>query len=78
MRRMVPDSIRALVLDGTWRVGEKGTEKFKPDILDARMEGFRVVFISLVPLMGLCLLASFFIADVILKGDAKKEFQGKG
>ncbi|KID83331.1 hypothetical protein MGU_09422 [Metarhizium guizhouense ARSEF 977] len=73
----VPDSLRVRVLDGTWRIGEKSTEQFESDILDARMEGFRAVFITLVPLMVLCLLASLFVADVILKGDAGKE-ESKG
>lgn len=77
MQGKVPDSLRARVLDGTWRVGEKGTERFENDIMDARMEGYRVVFIMLVPLMGLCLLASFFVADVVLKGDVKKAGDGE-
>jgi MFS family permease len=73
LRQTVPSSLRERVLDGTWRIGEKGTEEFQSDILDARMHGFRIVFIIAVPLMALCLLASLFVADLVLKGDAKKE-----
>lgn len=46
---------------------------YEPDILDARMEGFRIVFIIMVPMMVACLFASLFVADVILKGDARNE-----
>jgi hypothetical protein len=73
LRGTVPDSLRARVMDGTWHIGEIGTEDYESDIIDARMKGFQTVFIILVPLMGLCLLASLFIADLELKGDAKKE-----
>ncbi|KJK80990.1 hypothetical protein H634G_03523 [Metarhizium anisopliae BRIP 53293] len=73
LRRSVPDSLRARVLNGTWRIGETDTERFESDILNARMQGFRVVFIILVPLMAVCLLASFFVADVVLTGDAEKQ-----
>jgi hypothetical protein len=73
LRRTIPDALRKRVLDGTWRLGEKGTAEYEPAILSARMEGFRVVFIILVPMMVACLFASFFVADVILKGDAKNE-----
>lgn len=73
LQRTVPDSLRARVMDGTWRINEEGTEAYESDILDARMKGFQIVFIILVPLMGLCLLASLFIADLELKGDNRKD-----
>ncbi|CEF78893.1 hypothetical protein FGSG_12335 [Fusarium graminearum PH-1] len=65
----VPDWVRDAVLDGTWRIGDPGTSEYESDILDARMEGFRAVFIMSVPLMALCLIASLLVADIILKGD---------
>lgn len=36
------------------------------------MQGFQLVFIILVPVMGLCLLGSFFVDDVVLTGDVTK------
>ncbi|KAI6773901.1 hypothetical protein HG531_000750 [Fusarium graminearum] len=65
----VPDWVRDAVLDGTWRIGDPGTSEYESDILDARMEGFRAVFIMSVPLMALCLIASLLVADIILKDD---------
>ena len=59
-------------MDGSWKIGEADTLEFQSIILDAKMKGFQVIFIILVPLMGLCLLGSFFVTDIVLKGDAKK------
>jgi hypothetical protein len=73
LRDTVPDSLRARVLNGTWRIGEKGTDIYQSTILEGRMDGLRVVFIMSVPLMGLCLLAVLFVDDLKLKGDAKSE-----
>ncbi|KAK7420234.1 hypothetical protein QQX98_002889 [Neonectria punicea] len=71
--RTVPDWLRGRVLDGTWSIGDEGTDQFGSDILDARMSGFRVVVFMSVPLIALCLIASVFIADIILKGGAEPE-----
>ena len=37
------------------------------------MKGFRIVFVSLVPLMGLCVLGNCFVRDTVLQGDSVKE-----
>ncbi|KAL5584460.1 hypothetical protein FOVSG1_013849 [Fusarium oxysporum f. sp. vasinfectum] len=66
----VPEWLRDRVLDGTWAVGDPNTPEFESAIIDARMQGFRVIFITTIPLMALCLLASFFVDDILLKGDA--------
>ncbi|KAI0543376.1 major facilitator superfamily domain-containing protein [Xylaria curta] len=58
------------VLQGIWHAGDKDTMLYEPE--RARLEGFRVIFANQVPLVGLCLLASFFVADVVIKGDAEK------
>lgn len=73
LRGKVSSSLQTQVLDGSWEIGEAGTEVFQSDILDAKMKGFRVVFIILVPLMCLCTLGSLFVDDIVLKGDEKKD-----
>ena len=67
--KSVPDWVRHNVLDGTWRIGDSDTSEYEWVILDARMKGFRAVFIMSVPLMAVCLTDSLLVADVILKGD---------
>ncbi|GAW16536.1 hypothetical protein ANO14919_059660 [Xylariales sp. No.14919] len=69
----VPDWLRERVLQGTWNAGDRDTLMYESDIQRARFEGFRVIFAIQVPLVGLCLLASFFVADVVLKGDTEKQ-----
>ncbi|KAF4343752.1 alfa-L-rhamnosidase [Fusarium beomiforme] len=68
----IPAWLSDRVLDGTWATGDPNTKGFEGAILDARMQGFRVIFIITVPLLTLCLLASFLVDDVILKGDKCK------
>ncbi|KAF5609437.1 major facilitator superfamily transporter [Fusarium subglutinans] len=65
----VPKWLHDRVLDGTWVVGDPKTAKFEGAIIDARMQGFRVIFITTIPLMALCLLSSFLVDDIVLKGD---------
>lgn len=65
----IPDWLRDSVLDGTWPVNDPSITEYKSAILNARMQGFRVIFIMTVPLMALCLGASFLVDDIILKGD---------
>lgn len=72
LQRSVPSSLRESVLNGTWNLGDVGTEAFQSDILEARMKGYRAVFIMQVPLMALCLLVSLFVADMALKDDAER------
>ena len=69
LAKSVPDWVRHDVLDGTWRIGDSDTSEYEWNILDARMKGFRAVFIMSVPLMAVCLTASLLLADVIIKGD---------
>ncbi|KAJ6014137.1 Major facilitator superfamily domain general substrate transporter [Penicillium herquei] len=47
-------------------------------ILDAKMAGFRVVFISLVPLICLCFIGNFWVNDVTLSDDKKDELSPIG
>lgn len=71
--KTVPEPLRKSVLDGTWHPGDEGSDQWESDILGARMEGFRVVFIMQIPLMVVCLIGCLFIADVVLRGDPKKD-----
>lgn len=72
LQERVPSWLRSSVLDGTWTLGSKGTEEYESAILDARMHGFKIVFLIQIPLMALCLIGSFFVADIVLKGDSDK------
>ncbi|KAF5535758.1 major facilitator superfamily transporter [Fusarium mexicanum] len=65
----VPEWLHDRVLDGTWVVGDPKTAKFEGAIIDSRMQGFRVIFITTIPLMALCLLSSFLVDDIVLNGD---------
>ncbi|KAJ3575258.1 hypothetical protein NPX13_g4097 [Xylaria arbuscula] len=75
LQKTVPKWLSESVLQGTWHAGERDTLMYEPDIQRARLDGFRVIFAIQVPLVGLCLLASFFVADVVLKGDREKQQQ---
>ncbi|KAJ5928915.1 hypothetical protein N7466_007871 [Penicillium verhagenii] len=44
-----------------------------PRVLDANMAGFRVVFITLVPLICLCFIGNFLVTDVKLEGDTEEK-----
>lgn len=67
---VLPEWLRKCVLDDTWAIGDSNTAEFESAIINARMQGFRVIFITTIPLMALCLLASLLIDDIVLKGDA--------
>ncbi|KAF4443934.1 DHA14-like major facilitator efflux transporter (MFS transporter) [Fusarium acutatum] len=69
---VLPQWLRDRVLDGTWAVGDPNTAEFERAIIDARMQGFRVIFITTIPLMALCLLSSFLVDDIVLKGDTSQ------
>jgi hypothetical protein len=69
----IPEWLRDSVLDGTWSVNDPATKDYESAILSARMQGFRVIFIITVPLMALCLGASFLVDDVVLKGDSAQQ-----
>ncbi|RYO88073.1 hypothetical protein DL762_003958 [Monosporascus cannonballus] len=65
----LPPALFARVMDGGWQAGEAESAAFEAAILDARVRGYRVVFVMMTPLVGLCLLGTFFVHDKILKGD---------
>lgn len=73
LRDRIPAPLLSQVLDGSWKIGTASSEAYQPQILDAKMKGFRVVFIILVPLMCLCTLGNLFVRDTVLRGDAKKD-----
>ncbi|KAJ5233640.1 Major facilitator superfamily domain general substrate transporter [Penicillium citrinum] len=50
-----------------------------PSLLDAKMAGFRIVFLSLVPLISLCFVGNFLVQDVTLNDtteDQKLKIEG--
>lgn len=69
----IPEWLRDRVLDGTWSTNDPATKDYESAILSARMQGFRVIFIITVPLMALCLGASFLVDDIVLKGDSAQQ-----
>lgn len=70
LRNKMPQSLLSQVLVGSWQIGESGTEQFEDVILNAKMRGFRVVFIIFVPMMMVvCSLGMIFVSDVPLRGD---------
>ncbi|KAJ5263327.1 Major facilitator superfamily domain general substrate transporter [Penicillium angulare] len=75
LRDAIPSDLLSEVLEGSWSSGDASTEKYRSRILDAKMQGFRVVFIILVPIMCLCSIGNFFVADTALKGDAQRQNQ---
>ncbi|RBR03240.1 uncharacterized protein FIESC28_11794 [Fusarium coffeatum] len=69
----IPEWLRDSILDGTWSASDPVTKDYESAILSARMQGFRVIFIITVPLMALCLGASFLVDDIVLKGDSAQQ-----
>lgn len=67
----LPSTVREQVIDGSWQIGESGSEAWESDILDAKMKGIHAVFTILVPMMGICLIGCFFIPDTMLRGDER-------
>lgn len=67
----LPLSLRTQVLNGSWLADSTNYPQWTSSILDAKMRGIHVVFITFVPLMGLCLIGCVFVQDRILMGDAK-------
>jgi hypothetical protein len=75
----LPPSIRSEVINGSWERGQPGREQWDSGVLDAKMKGIRAVFITLVPIVGLCLLGCYFIPSKELPGDPKRsETQSSG
>ncbi|RYP24450.1 hypothetical protein DL765_000470 [Monosporascus sp. GIB2] len=68
LRDALPPALFARVMDGGWQAGEAESAAFVAAILNARVRGYRVVFVMMTPLVGLCLLGSFFVHDEIRKG----------
>ncbi|KAI0966818.1 major facilitator superfamily domain-containing protein [Xylaria arbuscula] len=73
LHQTVPDWLCKRVLQGASHAGDQGTMAYEPYIQNALLDGFRVTFIIQVPLVALCFLASFFVADVVLKGDSERQ-----
>ncbi|KAJ4022598.1 hypothetical protein NW752_000196 [Fusarium irregulare] len=69
----IPEWLRDSVLDGTWSASDPATKDYESAISSAHMQGFRVIFIITVPLMALCLGASFLVDDIVLKGDSAQQ-----
>jgi hypothetical protein len=67
----LPSDLRSQVLDGSWHIGSSDSGEWTDGILDAKMKGTHIVFITFVPLVGLCLLGCLWIKDRVLKSDAK-------
>ncbi|RYP02642.1 hypothetical protein DL764_005687 [Monosporascus ibericus] len=73
LRDALPPALFARVMDGSWQAGESASAAFETAILDARARGYRVVFVMMTPLIGLCLLGGFFVHDKILNGDEARD-----
>lgn len=65
----LPQDIRAQVLVGSWKADEFRHSQWTDGILESKMRGTQVVFITFVPLMALCLLGCVFVREVILLDD---------
>ncbi|KAJ5719087.1 Major facilitator superfamily domain general substrate transporter [Penicillium malachiteum] len=74
---VIPSETLSEVLEGSWSSSDTSTKEYRSQILDAKMKGFRVVFIILVPIMCVCFLGTFFVADRMLKGD-ENDMKEKG
>lgn len=72
LRDTVPSDLLSEVPEGNWSISDSSAE-YRSQILDAKMKGFRVVFIILIPLMCLCFVGNFFVADTVLKSDVEKD-----
>lgn len=71
LRGKIPASLLSRVLNGSWSISDTSSEYDRDLILDAKMKSFRIVFTILVPLISLCFIANFFVADRKLHGDAE-------
>lgn len=69
----IPAGLRTEVINGMWQPGDQGSAEWESTILNAKMKGVRAVFIMLVPLVGICLLACWWIPDTVLEGDHGKQ-----
>lgn len=67
----LPQALRTQVLNGSWLADSATDPHWTSVILDAKMKGLHVVFITFVPLVGLCLIGCVVVQDRILMGDAK-------
>jgi len=73
----LPSDIRAQVLDGDWTLGGAGSSEWTDGILDAKMKGLHVVFITFLPLMAVCLIGLLLVKDKVLTGDPKAKQEAK-
>lgn len=46
-------------------------------IAEAQMKGIRAVFIIMVPLIAMCGLSCFFLPNVVLEGDERRNADGE-
>jgi hypothetical protein len=73
----LPQDLRIQVLNGYWNVESSDHNQWTDDILNAKMKGAHIVFITFVPLVGSCLLGCLLVKDTILQGDAKPKDEKK-
>ncbi|KAI1080139.1 major facilitator superfamily-domain-containing protein [Whalleya microplaca] len=67
----IPPSIRDQLIqsEGSWANGTPGFEEWDSVMFDAKTKGVNAVFITMAPLLGLCLLSCYFVPNIVLKGD---------
>ncbi|EXJ70785.1 uncharacterized protein A1O5_05775 [Cladophialophora psammophila CBS 110553] len=70
----LPPDIASAVKAGTW-TADGGVPAWKNAVLDAKMRGINRVFVTFLPLIGLCLVGCLWIRDVPLRGDDEDDKQ---
>ncbi|KIW77236.1 hypothetical protein Z517_09682 [Fonsecaea pedrosoi CBS 271.37] len=70
----LPTDVSSAVKAGTWMV-DGPAPAWDNAVLDAKMRGINRVFISFLPLIGLCLLGCLWIRDIPLRGDEDEDKQ---
>ncbi|OAP55801.1 hypothetical protein AYL99_09953 [Fonsecaea erecta] len=70
----IPPDVASAVKNGTWVIGN-GPPAWDNAVLDAKMRGINRVFITFLPLIGLCLVGCLWIRDIPLRGDNDEDQQ---
>ncbi|OAL24983.1 hypothetical protein AYO20_10586 [Fonsecaea nubica] len=70
----LPTDVSSAVKAGTWMV-DGPTPAWDNAVLVAKMRGINRVFITFLPLIGLCLLGCLWIRDIPLRGDDDEDKQ---
>ncbi|OAL23371.1 hypothetical protein AYO22_06421 [Fonsecaea multimorphosa] len=70
----LPSEVALAVKAGTWTVGG-AAHTWDQAVLDAKMRGINRVFITFLPLIGLCLVGCLWIRDIPLRGDHDEDQQ---